>query len=57
VEESAELHIIHAWYLYGEHYISQIGMNKKQVQEAKIHEKEHHKQGFDALLERSILAI
>jgi len=51
-KETADLHIIHAWHLYGEHYVKNIGMTEEQVREAKLHEKKRHKQRFDDVLEK-----
>jgi len=49
-KETADLHIVHVWHLFGERYVRSRGMTKKEVQEAKDHEKEQHKQRLDTLL-------
>ena len=49
-KERADLHIVHVWHLFGERYVRSRGMTKKEVQEAKDHEKEQHKQRLDTLL-------
>jgi nucleotide-binding universal stress UspA family protein len=51
-KEAAELHIIHVWHLFGESYVRNRGMTRKDIQEAKAQEKLQHKQRFDALLSR-----
>jgi nucleotide-binding universal stress UspA family protein len=51
-KEAAELHIVHVWYLFGEHYVRSRGMTGKHLQEAKAQEKLQHKQRFDTLLGR-----
>ena len=51
--DAAELHIVHVWSLFGERFLRNSGMTKKQVQEAKEYEKEQHKQNFDTLLNRA----
>ena len=52
-KESAELHIVHVWNLFGERYLHSSGMSEKAIQEAKDYEKEQHKQHFDTLLNRA----
>jgi len=52
-KESAELHIVHVWNLFGERYLHSSGMSEKAIQEAKDYEKEQHKQHFEALLNRA----
>jgi universal stress protein E len=54
--EAAELHIIHAWQLFGERYVRSSGMTMASVQEAKMLEKKQHKQRFDTLLNRAGVA-
>lgn len=47
--EAANLHIIHVWHLFGEHYVRNRDMIKT-VEQAKLLEKEQHKKQFDKLL-------
>ena len=54
--EAGELHIIHAWQLFGERYVRSSGMTTVSVQEAKMLEKKQHKQRFDTLLNRAGVA-
>ena len=54
--EAGELHIIHAWQLFGERYVRSSGMTMASVQEAKMLEKKQHKQRFDTLLNRAGVA-
>jgi len=49
-KESGELHIIHVWHLFDEHYVRNGGMTEKDVQEAKAQEKLQYKQRFDTLM-------
>lgn len=51
-KDTAELHIVHVWSLFGERYLHNSGMTEKAFQEAKEYEKEQHKQHFDTLLNR-----
>ena len=51
-KETAELHIVHVWKLFGERYLRNTVMTAKDVQEAKDYEKEQHKQHFETLLNR-----
>lgn len=50
---AGELHIIHAWHLFGERYVRSTGMTDEKVQEAKALEKMQHKKRFDTLLSRA----
>ncbi len=52
-KEAGELHIIHAWQLFGERYVRSSGMTEEAVQEAKALEKKQHRQRFDTLLGRA----
>ena len=54
--EAGELHIIHAWQLFGERYVRSSGMTTVAIQEAKMLEKKQHKQRFDTLLNRAGVA-
>mgnify|MGYP001817771951 FL=1 len=51
--EAGELHVIHAWYLFGERYVRSSGMKEESVQEAKMLQKKQHKKRFDTLLGRA----
>lgn len=51
--EAGELHIIHAWHLFGERYVRSSGMKEESVQEAKMLQKKQHKKRFDTLLGRA----
>jgi nucleotide-binding universal stress UspA family protein len=55
-KEVGELHIIHAWQLFGERYVRSSGMTTVAIQEAKMLEKKQHKQRFDTLLNRAGVA-
>lgn len=49
-EVKGELHIVHAWHLYGERYVHMLGWTEPEIQKAKRLEKEQHIKYFDALL-------
>jgi nucleotide-binding universal stress UspA family protein len=49
-KQAAELHVVHVWNLFGELYLRNSGMTRKDFQEAKAYEKNKHKQHFDNLL-------
>lgn len=49
-EGRGELHIIHAWHLYGERYVHILGWKDDEIQKAKRREMVQHKKYFDSLL-------
>jgi nucleotide-binding universal stress UspA family protein len=49
-EEKAELHIVHAWHLYGERYVHILGWTEDEIQKEKRKVMVQHKKYFDALL-------
>jgi len=51
-KESADLHIVHAWHLYGESYINRLGMKEEDILKAKTFEKKQHKDRVDNLLSK-----
>jgi nucleotide-binding universal stress UspA family protein len=51
-KETAELHIVHVWYLFGERYGHSRGLSED-AQEAREQAKAQHKQSFDALLSQT----
>lgn len=50
--EAGELHIVHAWHLFGERYVRSGGMTDENVQDAREQEKLRCKKHFDILLSR-----
>jgi nucleotide-binding universal stress UspA family protein len=55
--ENSELHVAHAWRLYGEDYIRiRGGLSAEQIREVKEAEKAQHKEGLDRLLGGSDVA-
>jgi nucleotide-binding universal stress UspA family protein len=49
-EGNGELHIVHAWHLYGERYVHILGWTEEEIKKAKRKEMEQHKKHLDALL-------
>ncbi len=49
-EEKGELHIVHAWHLYGERYLHILGWTEDEIQKEKRKTLVQHKKYFDALL-------
>jgi len=52
-KEAGELHVIHAWRLFGERYLRSSGMTDESIQDAKALQKKQHKKRFDTLLGRA----
>jgi nucleotide-binding universal stress UspA family protein len=48
--DEGELHIVHAWQLFGEHYAHFRGMTEDEIRKAKQQEKAQHKLHLDTLL-------
>ncbi len=55
-DQSAELHIVHAWHLFGEAYSRGRGMSAEDVEEAKYQQKKRIKLRLDSLLNGEGLA-
>jgi nucleotide-binding universal stress UspA family protein len=49
-EGKGELHIVHAWHLYGERYVHILGWTEEEIQKEKRKERDRRKKYFDALL-------
>lgn len=49
-EGKGELHIVHAWHLYGERYVHILGWTEDEIQKEKRKAMVQHKKYFDALL-------